>query len=516
MLLLPIGYLIGKTTKIVSFFRTYVSHNYTTNIVNISGEHLNLLMYGSVLLILAVLLAVYYLMKKKKKTTKLYFFSILYYLGLFVLIGVTHSILSNMEHDLISAQLARGYRDVSLVLILPQYFFFALMFVRGIGFDIKKFNFATDIVDLEIKDVDSEEFLFELNVPSYKVERTIRRFIREFKYYVQENTFVFCCILAAVVIFLGTVTYLNFGVYNKTYTISESMTHNYFNMKVTDSLVTNIGYDGQEITNGKYYLAVQFLIENKTEYDYELDYTNFRLLINDQTIYPTLDRSDYFIDYGLAYKGEKIKRKTKNYYVLVYELNVTDVTDQYEIKIREGIDYKPGEITGRYKHIRLKPRKVETINEVEEIAIQKIGNFKDSAIGYTTFKINSYQLENSYTYSYQHCYKNGTCSELKDRITTDVSGTIEKTTLVILNMEYQLDSNTIYASNLKSDAKFFDHFIHVRYEKDGKSNLVTVRNRTTPLMKDVVVFEAKEEIKNADRLDLLVTIRDKRYVFRLK
>ena len=64
MLLLPIGYLIGKTTKIVSFFRTYVSHNYTTNIVNIAGEHLNLLMYGSVLLILSVLLAVYYLMKK--------------------------------------------------------------------------------------------------------------------------------------------------------------------------------------------------------------------------------------------------------------------------------------------------------------------------------------------------------------------------------------------------------------------------------------------------------------------
>ena len=69
-------------------------------------------------------------------------------------------------------------------------------------------------------------------------------------------------------------------------------------------------------------------------------------------------------------------------------------------------------------------------------------------------------------------------------------------------MEYQLDSNTIYASNLKSDAKFFDHFIHVRYEKDGKNNLVTVRNRTTPLMKEVVVFETKEEIKNADRLSL--------------
>ncbi len=97
-----------------------------------------------------------------------------------------------------------------------------------------------------------------------------------------------------------------------------------------------------------------------------------------------------------------------------------------------------------------------------------------------------------------------------------MSGTIEKTTLLILNLNYQLDSNSIYASNLKSNSKFFDHFIHVRYEKEGKSTLLSVRNRTTNLMKDVVVFEAKEEIKNADKLDLLVTIRDKRYVFRLK
>ncbi len=261
---------------------------------------------------------------------------------------------------------------------------------------------------------------------------------------------------------------------------------------------------------------MQFLIENKTEYDYELDYTNFRLILNEQTIYPTLDRGDYFIDYGVPYKGEKIKRKSKNYYVLVYELNANDLTDQYEIKIREGIDYKPGEITGRYKHIKLKPRKMDTIKEVEEIDFQKIGNFKESAIGYTTFKINRYQLENSYIYSYQYCYKNGTCSELKDQITTDISGTIENTILLILNVDYHLDSTSIYAHNLKSDLKFFDHFIHVRYEKDGKRILLPIRNRTTPLMKDVVVFETKEEIKSADKLDLLVTIRDKRYVFRLK
>lgn len=516
LLLVPIGYLISKTFRVAAFFRTYVSNNYTTNILNIAAEHISFYMYLAVLIIIGVVLAIYYLMRQKKKSTKLYFFILLYYIVLFVLIGVTYSILSNMEHNLITAQTARAYRDVSVVICLPQYFFFIYTLIRGIGFDIKKFDFANDLKDLEITDIDNEEFEFSLNVEGYKAKRTFRRFLRETKYYILENTFIFSCILAVFIIFIGTALYLNYGVYNKTYHMSDKMTHNYFNIQITDSIVTNLGLNGNVITEGKYYLVLQLQIENRTNYSQELDYTNFRLVLNGKNIYPTLDRGEFFIDYGIPYKQEKIKSKAKDYYVLVYEIDEAELTNEYTIKILESIDYKVGEIAAKYKNIVLNPPKVSEIKEEEVLTTGKIANLRKSTLGLTTFKVNSYQFRNSYTYDYDYCYSENRCTKLKDKITTNLSGTIEKTTLLILGMDYSLDEGSIFKSVIRTEEEFFNQFFSLRYQKDGSTKIVSLTNRTTKNMQNTLAFETRQEVLDADVIELLLTVRNHRYVFKLK
>ena len=516
LLLVPILYLISKSFRIVSFFRTYVANNYTTALTNIASTYVNFFMYLAVIIIIGVVLAIYYLMRQKKKSTKLYFFTLIYYIFLFVLISLTYNILSNMDHNLITAQMARAYRDVSVVLCLPQYFFFIYTLIRGIGFDVKKFDFANDLKDMEITDIDSEEFEFSVNVEGYKAKRTFRRFLRETKYYILENKFIFSCLLAVFVIFIGTVLYLNFGVYNKTYHTSDRMSHNFFNIQISDSLVTNLGMNGNVIAEGKYYLMLQLYIENRTLNDYELDYTNFRLVLNNKNVYPTLDRGDHFIDYGIPYKGEEIKSKTQNYYVLVYEIPEEDLSNQYTIKILESIDYKVGEIAAKYKIIKLNPPLINKVNVQENLNLDKTANLKNTTIGFTTLKINSYELTNSYTYRYEHCYSSTNCRNLVDKITPNVSGTIEKTTLLVLKLDYNLDQNTIYATNIKNKNKFFENFLALRYTKDNKSFVVSLNNRTPQYLTDALVFETREEILSADSLELLLTIRNKQYVFKLK
>ena len=83
------------------------------------------------------------------------------------------------------------------------------MFIRSLGFDVKKFNFKSDLKELEITDKDSEEIELNLNFQTYKAERTIRRFIRELKYYYLENKKVIYIIGAALVIILGFLIYKN-------------------------------------------------------------------------------------------------------------------------------------------------------------------------------------------------------------------------------------------------------------------------------------------------------------------
>lgn len=516
LLLIPIGYLISKTFNIVSFFRTYVVNNYSTHIINIAGEHINFFMYLAVLFIILAVIAIYYLMRQKEKSTKLYFFTLVYYIFLFILISVAHSILSGMERDIITAQVARAYRDVSLILCLPQYFFFIYILVRGIGFDIKQFNFADDLKDLEITDIDSEEFEFSVNVEGYKIKRNIRRFFREFVYYYKENKFVFSCIIAVAVIFIGTTLYLNFGVYNKTYRVTDRMTHNFFNIEIKDSMITNLAHDGTIIKDGKYYLVLKLYIENNSMTSYALDYTNFRLIIDNKNIYPTLDRGEYFVDYGKPYHKEKIKKQTSDTYALVYELNKADLQNKYEIKILESIEYDIGNITPHYKIIKLKPNEVTSVQTIDKLEIGKTINLKNTALGYTTFKVNNYQLTNSYTYDYEYCYSTNNCTTLKDMITPDTTETIEKTTLLVLNMDYNLDKTTIYANNIRNNNKFFDNYLSIEYTKGNKTNIISLKNRTTKKMKNNLVFELRDEVTDAEKINLLVTVRNKRYSIKLK
>lgn len=516
LLLLPIAYLIHTTFRVVTFFRTYVSNNYTTTILNIATEHISFFMYIAVLLIIFVALAIYYLMRQKKKSTKLYFFILIYYIFLFVLIGITYSILSSMEHNLITAQTARAYRDISVVLCLPQYFFFLYTLIRAIGFDVKKFNFANDLRDLEITDIDSEEFEFQVNVKGYKVERTLRRFVREMTYYIKENTFVFSCIVVIFMVFVGTVLYLNFGVYNKTYRVSDRMSHNYFTIQIADSMVTNLGYDGRIISNGKYYLVLKLFIENRTNTNYELDYTNFRLVLNGKNIYPTLDRGEYFVDFARPYTGEKIAKQSKNYYTLAYEIDESELTNEYVIKILESIEYKVGDIAAKYKNIKLNPPKIDTVEEVESLDIGKIANLKETNLGYSTFQLNGYEFVSSYIYEYDYCYSSTNCRKLKDRIVPNISGTIEKTTLLVLDMEYSLDQTVEYINTIKSDMRFFEHFFSLRVTKNGETQLVSLQNRTTNHLKNKLVFETREVARDAEQVELLLTVRNKRYVYRLR
>ncbi len=516
LLLLPIGYLINKTYKVVTFFRSYVTNSYSTTIVNIAGEHINVFMYLSVILILSAVIAIYYLMRQKDKSTKLYFFTLIYYITLFVLIGIAHSILSGMETDLITAQTARAYRDISFIVCLPQYFFFIYVLIRGIGFDIKQFNFANDLKDLEITDIDSEEFEFLVNVEGYKVKRTARRFIREFTYYIKENIFIFSCILVVIIITIGTMLYMHFEVYNKTYHVTDKMTHNFFNIEIKDSMLTQMSYDGNIINKDKYYLVLKLFIENHSTTSYDFDHTNFRLVVNNKNIYPTIDRGEYFIDYAKPYNNEKIKKESSNTYALVYELDKTELQNKYEIKILESLEYKVGDITPKYKIIELKPSKIMNIEDLDTYEMGKTINLKNTAVGYTTFKVNNYQLTNSYIYDYNQCYSENKCTTLKDMITTDKLGIIEKTTLLVLDIDYNLDKTTIYSNNIRSDNKFFDNFLSIEYKNAETTKILSLKNRTTDKLKNKLVFELRDEVNKADSINLLVTIRNQRYRIKLK
>ena len=321
LLCIPLVYLIIRTGMITSFLRTYVSANYYTSEVNIAGSYINLFMYFAIIVILVLAFSIYFLMKQKEKDTKYYIFLIAYYLFLLIIITIAHGILSSIETTSLSAQTIRLYRDLAYVCYIPEFFFTIYTLLRGIGFDIKKFDFGTDVKELEITDVDSEEFELTFGKDSYKYKRKIRRFIREFKYYVLENKVTFTILSSICVIILGVLVYLNFGVYHKSYREKQKISHNGLIVTVEDSILTNLDSGGKNI-DGKYYLATSFKVVNNTSKKLSLDYENFKLEVSKRMLSPTLDRSSYFPTLGSAYTRDTvIMPNSTNTFVIPYEID---------------------------------------------------------------------------------------------------------------------------------------------------------------------------------------------------
>lgn len=514
ILVAPIIYLIIKTHNIVQFFSDYVGTNYYTNITNIAGTYINYFMYLSVIAILLVGVAIYFLMRQKEKSTKFYFFLLVFYVVLFVMIGITHSILSGMELNTLEATTALAFRDISYLFYLPQFFFAAFTIFRGVGFDLKKFNFEVDIKELEISDIDSEEFELNIGIEDYKIKRNIRRFIREFKYYIRENQFIFMILCTIFVITIGTLIYLNRGVYNKTYRETQILSHNNLSIKVLGSLLTNRDYGGKEFSDNKHYVVVQLSIENRGKDSSKFDYNNFFIEMENRRIYPILDRAEYFLDCGFPLREDtELSSGSKNTYVLAYEISKEEIQKEYKLKILEQVSLTVGQITPQYKLVDLKPEVALEIENKGTTKMGKIATFEDSNIKYSSLQIKSYDILDSYTYQYERCSNSQNCQTLNDKLSTNSSSY----TLLILEGEYTVDENVLYYKTAKTNRLFPNHFLTVQYEDlTGAMKTVKIENKTPTTYQKGLILQVPKDIKQANKINLLVTIRNKQYTINLK
>ncbi len=511
LLCIPLVYLVIRTGAIATFLSSYVSSNYYTNVINIPGTYINYFMYLAIVVIVLLVLAVYFLMRQKKKDTRFYLFLMIYYILLFVLISLCHSILSDIEASVLEAQTVRAYRDFAFIVYIPQFFFVGYTFLRGIGFDLKKFNFEEDAKELEITDIDDEEFELVFGRDAYKYKRTFRRFLREFKYYVLENKVTFILLSVFVIAVLGTLVYLNFGVYHKTYKQTQKMSHNNLIVTVTDSVLSNMDLGGNIISDGKYYLTVGLKISNMKDVSVSLDYENFRVEVAQRLISATLDRSSYFVDFGIPYTREtKIRPGEENVYVLTYEIDEDLIDQEMNLKILESVNFEVGSVTPIYKTVRLKYDKVFENKEIRKVDFGKILETSGSRIGMVQVQLKNYLIQNSYEYAYQSCQKE-ICQNLKNKIVSRANYT-----LLVLERMFQIDSYTQYYKSRKGSSNFLNDFVKVRYEINGVVKTSMIHDATPKEIADTWVLQVPEEIQRATKIELLINLRGSIYAMTIK
>ncbi|MCM1053128.1 MAG: DUF4352 domain-containing protein [Ruminococcus sp.] len=517
--LIPMLYLVIKTHAIADFFRSYIASGYSFRfndvLSNLASNYINILMYGSVILILGVFVTLSLVLQNKNKPTKYYNYSIVYYIGLFLLITACFNIFQMVEADTLNNTFARIIRDLTYIVYYSEYFFIIFTFVRGIGFNIKKFDFKSDLGDLEISSEDSEEFEFLVGIDTYKTKRTIRRFFRELKYYYKENKFIFNIIIVIAVGIIGTTIYMNRSVYDKVYNENETISFGYVNLKVKNAYLTSLSNSGKTIKDGKSYVIVEVEISNRYREEHEFNYANFRLLINKQKVSPDISLNNYFLDYGNPFNGTLIKGNSSNSYILTYEISKELANSSYTLEAFSRYDTTPGGMGAINKSIKIKPKTSGNTIKTNNVNKGATVNFKNSTLKNTELTLNDYEIVNRYEYTYKYCLSTNDCQDAINSISI-MGSDLGRYTLLVIDYDLVLDSEIPYMNSNKNYRDFFEDFMEIEYnigtnKYTSKINILNPNNYN-----DKLVLKVSNNISNADTITAKITNRDLAYNIKLK
>lgn len=329
----PYGFLIKHFKLIhliISFILVYVVscnnqiYSYLNDCISNSSfkynalEYINYNIYIWIGITLLLFFIIYWLFKYKDKPRGIYIISILGYILVGIYMFVLFSYFTGLPNDVVDQKVIRAYRDIMLITLGFQYLIIIIMFIRGFGFDIKKFNFGKDIHELNLTDEDGEEIEVDVNIDTNRVFRGIRKRKRELGYFFNEYKVIILGIIVIILVIVGynSYNYLQkvFKVYNQGDVIGS---YNYIT-------IDNSYY---KIDGNKNYVIVRFDIYKNGKND-RLDVNNMVLEIDNNEYLPNKNICYMFNYLGNCYKKQYITNNNSSY-MLVYEVDNLNIEKSY-------------------------------------------------------------------------------------------------------------------------------------------------------------------------------------------
>lgn len=506
-------FLAYKTHSVYKFFNDYVKNGYYTYSSEISGTYINFYMFLAIVGILVLTAFVYLLMKWKKKSRLFYILVSIFYMVLFVGLLVYFNAFLNLLNEPLSVQAVRAYRDIIFMLYVPQYLFIIFGLIRGIGFDIKKFDFKKDLDDLNIAEEDREEIEVTFGQNSYKYKRKARRAYREIKYYAVENKFFFGVICGTLALVLLFVVYVNLNVFTKKYKESEFFTVNGVVFQVLDSYETDLDFKGNVISSLNKYFVVKLSMKNTNSLRVKLDANNLRLVLDDEVYYPTFSKFDYFKDLGKGYTKENLYSGETYEYLVVYEVSKDVDYSKALFRMIDSINVVNGAISSKHKDVKISPTKYLQLEPEEQVYMNSAISLEKSTLLKSEVIVNSFELGERFVENYTYCV-DSSCYDGTKIITPNVIGNDERTILK-LNLDVMLDESLYINRFVKNNTNFYETFGDIMYLSNGELVKAPVVVRNIYLDTKNVYLEVPKSIKNSPLIRLVISIRNRKYVVTL-
>ena len=483
-----------------------LANNISISVNGLETKYINGFMYLSLVLIIVFAFGIWFLMKNKNKPTKLYIGVMIYYVMMFIFLTIFASVISTIEEVSITNQSLRAYRDVSFLFPIGQYYFIIMSILRGIGFNMKQFNFSKDIKELEISEEDSEEIEINLSSKAYKYKRFGRKRLREFKYYFFENKYWILIILGIVLIVGVIYFFINYKFINNNFRQGAYVNANNYNFSVKNVYVTKYDVYGEIIKNDKKYIIVNINIRNNFYESRALVLKNFILEIGKDYFYPISNKNKDFKDLGLPYDNKYLDNKNEYNYILIYEIDDKMSINNLTLKVYDKIDYESNK--AEFANIKLKPIKLDKIIKENKVHYNEKIIFDKFSFGNTELKILNYDLIHNYEYNYELCITDE-CSEKTNVI---MPNDILNNKLLVINYELLYDKESNLYTFITNDQKFFNTFVVVSYNINEINKNIKFNGITNVNIKNKIFLEVPKEIEEAKNISIIINTRDNKYI----
>ena len=442
----------------------------------------------AIILSIIICLIIYALMRYKKKPKLLYIILIILYIAVAVVINISYDGLNTIYISALDAKTQRLYRDLLRIIIIFQYISIAFTLIRGLGFDIKKFNFKEDISELELDITDDEEV--ELTLGNTEgLQRKTRRKLRELKYYYKENKLFINIIIIIIIVLLSSTITIDKKIVNKVYSENEFVKTDAFTFSVLNTYITNKSYDNKTITDTDTSFVILRMSLTPNMETEELNTSNIVLKANNNSYTINQRYSAKFSDIGIAYNGQKISTNKK--YILIFNVSNEDLNKKMQL------------IYARKEKINLNPINLDEINKEEKHKLGETLDLSKTSLGSGNITINSIDINSKYSYSYKY----------------EISGKEYTSNLNIISL-----NNTIINLKLASSIpynfttySFISNYGKIKYKVNDEEYTSKMLNNKTPgSYNEGLYLEVDKNIESATNIWLELTIRNKKYIYTLK
>ena len=461
-------YAIYRTKLLLDFF-----NEYSLATINVTGQDLVTPLLPTFFQIIPILIIIFativlVVMAYKKKPYLFYIITIIIYIYVLIITQVSKGTLNTLYTTLVDVRTIRLIRDLITLAFATQLFSLVIILVRATGFDVKKFDFKSDLKELEINEEDREEVEVQINFDPNKKLRSLRKKIRYLKYSYKENRLFFNSIFIVAIVSIVLVIVLSIFSGDKIIDQNVYFYGNNFTVSLTDSYLVNTDYKRQIIDEDYYYLLLKLQIKNNTSRTFGLDISTTKVLIDNYVYTPTTKNKSSFFDFGTVYQNENIGQEFETK-VLVYEIPKELIDEDI---IFSFVDKNTLDKNGNFAStkVRVEYQDLTGITSRETAKLNEELSFENSILNDYKINITSFDIASSYKLEYNFCISNE-CYPSYEYVKPSITSNYDK---VLLRITGSLTKQT-NIDNIYDLYDFIEYFGNLYYVVDGQRKVQNVQ-----------------------------------------